>query len=50
MRLTAVVIDRAGNLWAANNWKPKLDIDIIKNPGGDGICIFVGLAKPRING
>jgi streptogramin lyase len=48
MRLTAGVIDRAGNLWVANNWKPDLDIDVTVNPGGDGICIFVGLAKPQI--
>jgi len=49
-RITAVAIDRAGNLWVTNNWKPDFDIDITKNPGGDGICIFVGLAKPRISG
>jgi hypothetical protein len=45
MRMTAVVVDRAGNIWATNNWKPDFDLDLI-NPGGDGICIFVGLAKP----
>lgn len=37
----------AGNLWAVNNWKPQIDFDIL-NPGGDGICIFVGLAKPPV--
>jgi hypothetical protein len=46
MRTTAVVIDRAGNIWTANNWKPDFDIDITSNPGGDGMVIFVGLAKP----
>jgi hypothetical protein len=45
MRVTSVVIDRAGNLWATNNWKPIFAIDIF-NSGGDGICIFVGMAKP----
>ena len=52
MRLTSVVIDQAGNVWAVNNWKPDFDIDASPknppcgNPGGDGIVIFVGLAKP----
>lgn len=47
MRMTNLVIDQAGNVWAINNWKPDFDTDAIKgNPGGDGICIFVGLAKP----
>ena len=46
MRITSVVIDRAGNIWATNNWKPDFAIDIF-NSGGDGICIFVGMAKPR---
>jgi hypothetical protein len=45
MRITGVVLDQAGNVWALNNWKPDIDIDAV-NPGGDGICIFVGLAKP----
>ena len=45
MRITSVVIDRAGNIWATNNWKPDFTIDLI-NSGGDGMCIFVGLAKP----
>lgn len=50
MRLTSVTIDRAGNLWACNNWKPNFDVDSGArgpgNPGGDGIVIFVGLAPP----
>lgn len=49
MRLTNVVIDQAGNVWAINNWKPSFDVDASPetgNPGGDGIVIFVGLAKP----
>lgn len=47
MRQTAVVIDRAGNVWSINNWKPDFDIDTDGgNPGGDGILIFVGLAAP----
>lgn len=49
MRLTNVVIDQAGNVWAINNWKPNFDSDASPktgNPGGDGIVIFVGLAKP----
>ena len=46
MRVTGVVIDQAGDVWACNNWKPDIDVDVYSNPGGDGICIFVGLAKP----
>jgi hypothetical protein len=46
MRITNCCIDQAGNIWAINNWKPDFDIDISGNPGGDGIVIFVGLAKP----
>ena len=49
MRLTAVQIDAAGNVWACNNWKPRFGTDFPPqhgNPGGDGIVIFVGLAKP----
>lgn len=50
MRLTSVTIDRAGNLWACNNWKPDFDVDTRTtppgNPGGDGIVIFVGIAPP----
>jgi hypothetical protein len=52
MRMTNVVIDRAGNVWAVNNWKPDFDNDAAPttgNPGGDGIVIFVGLAKPPAN-
>ena len=47
--MTNVVIDQAGNVWAVNNWKPNFDTDApaaTGNPGGDGIVIFVGLAKP----
>ena len=47
MRLTKIKIDAAGNLWAINNWKPNALIDFISNPGGDGICIFIGLGKPN---
>jgi hypothetical protein len=46
MRQTNVDIDQAGNLWTVNNWKPDFDTDILANPGGDGIVIFVGLATP----
>jgi hypothetical protein len=46
MRQTNVVIDCAGNIWAINNFKPSWDVDVLKNPGGDGIVIFVGLATP----
>jgi streptogramin lyase len=49
MRLTNVLIDRAGNAWALNNWKPDFDEDRSTNPGGDGIVIFVGLAKPVVD-
>ena len=38
--------NQAGNIWSINNWKPDFDIDILSNPGGDGIIIFVGLAAP----
>jgi len=51
MRQTNCVIDQAGNVWAINNWKPNFDADVSPetgNPGGDGIVIFVGLAKPPI--
>jgi hypothetical protein len=51
MRTTAVNIDAAGNVWTCNNWKPNFDKDAIggaaANPGGDGMLIWVGLAKPR---
>ena len=49
MRMTNVCIDQAGNLWAINNWKPNFDSDFepaTGNPGGDGIVIFVGVARP----
>ncbi len=45
MRETAVQPDVAGNLWVTNNWKPG-DIADAKNPGGDGVVIFVGVAAP----
>ena len=47
-RLTSVEIDQAGNVWATNNWKPDVDVDSAPNgnPGGDGIVIFLGIAKP----
>ncbi|HEX2209709.1 MAG TPA: hypothetical protein VHG93_18655, partial [Longimicrobium sp.] len=49
MRMTSVTIDAAGNIWAVNNWKPRFGTDFEPNggnPGGDGIVIFIGLAKP----
>lgn len=47
MRLTGSRIDRAGNLWCCNNWKPSADIDAVQgNPGGDGMVVFVGVAEP----
>jgi sugar lactone lactonase YvrE len=46
MRLTSVNADMAGNIWAANNWKPSGLVDITSNPGGDGMVIFVGVAAP----
>ncbi|MBU3593244.1 hypothetical protein ICN42_03940 [Polynucleobacter sp. 71A-WALBACH] len=49
MRLTSVNADMAGNIWAANNWKPSAYVDGISsdpNPGGDGMVIFVGVAAP----
>ena len=47
MRLTQVISDQAGNIWAVNNWKPgPYNPTSDLNPGGDGIVIFVGLAKP----
>ena len=48
MRQTNCVIDQAGNVRVINNWKPDFNADILPNkgnPGGDGIAIFVGLAK-----
>jgi hypothetical protein len=47
MRQTSVQIDAAGNVWTINNWKPRFDVDVAVNPGGDGIIIFVGLAPPK---
>ncbi|HYW13066.1 MAG TPA: hypothetical protein VE871_13995 [Longimicrobium sp.] len=49
MRSTGCSIDRAGNVWVVNNWKPRFRTNFetdTGNPGGDGIVIFVGLAKP----
>lgn len=46
MRLTSVNADMAGNIWAANNWKPSGLNDVLLNPGGDGMVIFVGVAAP----
>lgn len=46
MRMTCNVTDKVGNLWVTNNWKPSAKIDLKENPGGDGIVIFVGVAKP----
>ena len=54
MRTTGLNIDAAGNVWTCNNWKPSFDNNLFgdpftgtpANPGGDGMMIFVGLAKP----
>lgn len=49
MRATSCQIDQAGNVWVVNNWKPRFRTDFEPNhgnPGGDGLVIFVGLAKP----
>jgi hypothetical protein len=54
MRTTGLNIDAAGNVWTCNNWKPDFTSDAIDdpwtggtgNPGGDGMLIWVGLAKP----
>ncbi|HVJ67157.1 MAG TPA: hypothetical protein VM510_04175 [Caulifigura sp.] len=46
MRQTGLSIDQAGNVWTCNNWKPLFVEDVLANPGGDGIVIFVGLAPP----
>jgi hypothetical protein len=48
MRTTGVNIDQAGNVWACNNWKPNFELDHEENgnPGGDGMVIFLGVAKP----
>lgn len=49
MRMTAGHIDKAGNLWVTNNWKPDFAIDLTSNPGGDGMVVFIGLAKPKFD-
>jgi hypothetical protein len=51
MRTTGVTVDAAGNVWSCNNWKPDFDVDLgdpntAGNPGGDGILIWIGVAKP----
>ncbi|MEA2464911.1 MAG: hypothetical protein QOJ98_2658 [Acidobacteriota bacterium] len=48
MRTTGVNIDQGGNVWVCNNWKPnfQLDHEDNGNPGGDGMVIFIGMAKP----
>lgn len=46
MRLTAAHPDAGGNLWVTNNWKPDFGIDLLTNPGGDAMVVFVGLAAP----
>lgn len=45
MRLTSANADMAGNIWAANNWKPS-SLNDTSNPGGDGMVVFVGIAAP----
>lgn len=45
-RLTSANVDMAGNVWAANNWKPVGPIDLTSNPGGDGMVVFVGTGTP----
>ena len=49
MRSTQSIPDRAGNLWVTNNWKPRPFQNLFTNPGGDGMVVFVGLAKPSEN-
>lgn len=46
MRAVSAVPDRAGNVWVSNNWKPNFTSDLVGDPGGDGMVIFVGLAAP----
>ncbi|HEX8620221.1 MAG TPA: hypothetical protein VF911_21760, partial [Thermoanaerobaculia bacterium] len=48
MRTTGLNIDQGGNVWVCNNWKPNFELDheANGNPGGDGMVIFIGLAKP----
>jgi hypothetical protein len=50
MRQTSCLVDAAGNMWTVNNWKPNFDVDLLKNPGGDGAIIFVGIARPLSRG
>ena len=50
MRQTSCLVDAAGNVWTLNNWKPNFVVDALKNPGGDGAIIFVGIAKPPNRG
>lgn len=51
LRSTSCQIDAAGNVWWVNNWKPRFASDFDPSegdPGGDGVVIFVGLARaPR---
>jgi hypothetical protein len=46
MRAVSAIPDRAGNVWVSNNWKPNFTADLIGDPGGDGMVIFVGIAAP----
>ena len=48
MRTTGLNIDQGGNVWVCNNWRPNFELDheANGNPGGDGMVIFIGLAKP----
>ena len=46
IRQTGLNVDIAGNLWVCNNWKPDPEIDATTNPGGDGMVVFIGYAKP----
>lgn len=53
MRTTGVSVDAAGNVWTVNNWKPDFlfdtgdpSKDIPGNPGGDGLLLWIGIAKP----
>jgi hypothetical protein len=43
VRNTGVVVDQAGNVWLANNWK---EVPIQTNPGGYELVAFVGMAAP----
>jgi hypothetical protein len=42
-RNTGIVIDTAGNVWVANNWRK---IPVQTNPGGHSVVEFIGLAAP----